>query len=126
MQIRSAVETISPEVAERILTASGNEVKNRKVRDGHVEWMAGQMREKKWQTNGEPIILDEDGLLLDGQHRLYAVVESGIAIETLVTRGVQRSTFSTIDTGAVRSTSDVLGIADEKYAAILAGALGWL
>lgn len=126
MAIRSSVETITPEMAERILTASQEQVKNRKVMDGHVQWLAGQIKAGKWSTNGEAVILDEEGFLLDGQHRLWAVFQSGKEIETVVTRGVPRATFATIDTGAGRSTGNVLMIAGESNCATLSSVLGWL
>lgn len=126
MAIRSAVEAISPGVADKLLTDSKENVKNRKVMDSHVDWLAEQMKIGKWRTNGEPIILDEDGRVLDGQHRLYAVMMSGVTIETLVTRGVDRSTFATIDTGAGRKVGDVLTMMDETRGATLAAVLGWL
>ena len=126
MPIRSSVETVTPELADKILTDSQESVKNRNVMDGHVKWLASQMTSGKWRTNGEPIILDEEGLLLDGQHRLYAVAMSETEIETVVTRGVPRKTFATIDTGMARTTGNVLTIAGEKNSPIIASALGWL
>lgn len=126
MPIRSAVETITPEAAEKLLTASKDQVRNRKVLDSHVEWLAEQMKSGKWKTNGEPIILDDEGYLLDGQHRMYAVALSGSTIETVVTRGVDRSTFSTIDTGAGRTAASTLAIAGESNTPMLAAVLGWL
>ena len=126
MAIRSAVEQITPAIADKILTASRDQVKNRNVMDGHVEWLAAQMKAGKWRTNGEPIILDDEDLLLDGQHRLYAVISAETTIDTLVTRGVDRSTFATIDTGMARTAGNVLAIAGEGNSPILAAALGWL
>ena len=126
MQITSKVETVTPEIAEKILEASKEQVKNRHVMDRHVEWLAEQMRSGKWKTNGEPIILDDEGCLLDGQHRLWAVTVAGVSIETMVTRGVDRATFATIDTGATRKAADVLSILGETNVNITASVLGWL
>jgi hypothetical protein len=126
MAIRSGVEKISPQLADAILSASKDHVKNRNVKDHHVEWLAGQMKAGKWMTNGEPIILDDEGLLLDGQHRLWAVVMADVTIETVVTRGVDRATFPTIDTGAVRNAADVIGMAGEVNGVVLASVLGWM
>jgi hypothetical protein len=128
MTMRGAVEKITPREAEAILEAVKDDphTRNRPVKDVHVEWLASMMKAGKWRTNGEPILLDEDGLLLDGQHRLWAVVHSQVAIETWVTRGVPREHFATIDTGATRTTADVLGIRGEANSATLAAVLGWL
>lgn len=126
MTIRSSVETITPADADKLLTASKDHVRNRSVADGHVSWLADQIRHGKWRTNGEPIILDEDGYLLDGQHRLYAIIMSEKSIETVVTRGVERSTFATIDTGSARTTANVMSIDGEANATTLASVLGWI
>jgi len=125
MTIRSEVEKITPALAEEILDHSKEHVRNRKIHDTHVAWLSDQMKSGKWKTNGEPIIMDEEGHLMDGQHRLYAVALSGCTIETVVTRGVDRATFASIDTGVGRTTADVLSINDEPNAPILSVALGW-
>jgi hypothetical protein len=124
MAIRSSVESVTPALAEKILTDSKDQVKNRNVADCHVEWLSEQMKSGKWLTNGEPIIIDEGGFLLDGQHRLYAIVMSETTVETVVTRGVERSTFATIDTGASRTAGNVMSIAGELHSNTLASALG--
>ena len=125
MPIRSTVEKITPEVAAKILEDSKT-IQNRNVSDHHVEWLTSQMRDGRWVLNGEAIIVDEDGQLLDGQHRLWAVVNSGITIESLVTRGVERKAFPTIDTGAARTSSNTLTMTGEKNTKVLAAALGLL
>lgn len=124
MSIRSSVEKITPEMAMKILEAS-SDIKNRNVSDGHVEWLASQMKANKWHLNGEPIILDDENQLIDGQHRLWAIVKSETTIESMVTRGVDRKGFASIDTGAARTLANVLGIVGEKYAAAMAAALSW-
>ena len=125
MAIRSAVEKITPAMATKILEEA-KEVQNRNVSDGHVEWLASQMKSGKWALNGEAIIFDEEGQLIDGQHRLWAIVNSGVTIETLVTRGVERKGFATIDTGSARTSGNVLAIYGEKSGNVLSAALGWL
>jgi hypothetical protein len=124
MSVSSRVEKITPDIATKILEDS-KDIKNRSVNEGHVEWLANQMRGGKWVLNGEAIIIDDEGQLVDGQHRMWAVINSGVTIESLVTRGVDRKGFATIDTGAARTLSNVLGIVGEKYAAAVAAALGW-
>lgn len=124
MPISSKVERISPEVAEKMLEGS-KDIKNRSVNDGHVGWLASQMKAGKWTLNGEAIILDDEDQIIDGQHRLWAVIEAGVVIESLVVRGADRKGFATIDTGAARTLANVLGIVGEKYANTVASALSW-
>ena len=125
MSILSRVEKIDPHRATKILENS-KDIQNRHVNEKHVAWMADQMKAGKWTLNGEAIILDDEEQVIDGQHRLWAIVNSGVEIESLVTRGIDRRGFATIDTGSARTTGDVLGITGEKYAMVTAAVLGWI
>lgn len=71
---------------------------------------ARQMREGLWHFNAETIKFDVNGNLLDGQHRLMAIVKSGCAISCLVVRNLPSEVFSTIDRGTIRSYGDVFSI----------------
>lgn len=42
----------------------------------------------KWELNGATIVFNCDGTLNDGQHRLEAIVKSGVAVQSFVVRGV--------------------------------------
>lgn len=66
-------------------------VKNRKLRVRTVDAFAADMRRGKWHTTHQGIAFDEAGNLLDGQHRLAAIVKSGCTIEILVTTGIPKS-----------------------------------
>ena len=73
--------------------------------------MAGMVRDLKsgrWKYDGATIVFDEDGNLIDGQHRLQAVIDAGIAATMLVVRGVSKEAWRTIDSGTARSLGDVL------------------
>jgi hypothetical protein len=56
------------------------------------------------------IALDTEGNLLDGQNRLWAVIESGETVEMLMGTGFSTDCFSVIDTGATRSMGDIITI----------------
>src|ERR1700750_3512325 len=101
------VETISPDMAQEILAANGH---NRNMRSPRVAQLAEVMRRGEWILNGETIKVATDGTLLDGQHRLQAVVDSGATIETLVMRGMSLETQDTVDTGRRRRLADILAI----------------
>lgn len=66
--------------------------------------------------------------MLDGQHRLWAVTEANIAVETVIVRGISRAAFSTIDTlRKTRSGADILAINGlERHRKDVSSALGWL
>jgi hypothetical protein len=84
--------------------------------------------EGKWIVNGDSIKFSVSGDVLDGQHRLWAVIYSKMAIRTLVVRGVDDRAFATIDAlRKNRSASDLLHLRGlTKYRHITAGALQWL
>lgn len=114
------VETITPAIAVEWLSKNTN---NRNVTRANVKFIADQIKSGGWRLNGESIKFSKSGVLLDGQHRLLAVIEANIPITTIVVRGVDDDTFSTIDTGRPRKAGDVMSIDGYKNANNLAAAL---
>jgi hypothetical protein len=102
-----SVETITPTTAAAWLRANRL---NRPVRASHVTFLAREMAEEKWMMNGQAIIISENEDVLDGQHRLLAIIESGATIRSLVIYGVKREAFKTIDTGIVRTAADAIAV----------------
>lgn len=100
-----SIEVITPDVAREYLKCN---TRNRAIRKSHVNILVSSMREGKWVLNGQPIIFDDEGALIDGQHRLEACVLSGVAIMSYVVRGVSDSrAFTTIDVGKPRGAHDM-------------------
>lgn len=120
MKIITTTETITPAIAESWLEKNKN---NRPLRDHHVKTLAKDMKEGRWMLNGEAIIFDAAGNLLDGQHRLWAAFDHGVSFDTLVVRGVSPDAFKTLDSGMKRSAGDVLVKAGMTYGTLSAAAL---
>ncbi len=120
MNLTYKTQTITPTVAEAMLAKAAP---NRTINNAAVGHYKAVMLAGEWELNGEPIIIDTDGFLLDGQHRLWAVVESGVTITSLVVRGAARESFATIDTGTKRTAGQVLSMVGLKYANCVAAAL---
>lgn len=119
MKPTSTVERITPTIAAQILEGNTH---NRQFSSAISMRYAREMTEGRWLLNGEPIIIAANGVLLDGQHRLYAVLEAEKAQDFFVVRGVEADAFATIDTGAMRRAKDVLSV--EKTAnPLVAGAV---
>lgn len=120
--VTSVVQTITPSFAEGVL---GEQEKlgviNRKVIPTVVDFYAKQMAAGQWRMNGQAIVFNGHRLL-DGQHRLRAVVQAGASVQMLVVRGVPEDAFVTLDTGRKRQASDVLSIDGHTNVAVLAGA----
>ena len=105
--VMSSPVLVTPELASAYLAANK---RNRPLRKARVERYARDMTEGRWQMNGETIIISDEDNLLNGQHRLEAVVKAGVPVWMMVTTGVPESAFSTMDAGLTRTAGDVLGM----------------
>ncbi|MFH0241805.1 hypothetical protein ACGRHY_05045 [Streptomyces sp. HK10] len=111
---------VSPQLATEWLTRNTN---NRPLSKKTVQQLAGQIQRGEWQLTHQGIAFDEDGTLIDGQHRLAAIVKAGITVPLTVTHGVPRTAFTVMDTGRKRTGRDALALAGEANATHLAAAL---
>lgn len=109
-KIISQAQIITPPLAAQWLEGHTH---NRALSHAKAMGYAADMKTGLWELNGEAIIFDWNGVLQDGQHRLWACVEADTSFHSMVTTGIDPATFSTIDTGKSRSASDVLSI--EKF-----------
>lgn len=116
----SIVETITPAKAKEYLDKSGG---NRNISKPVVESYAASMRAGKWLLNGEAITFDIDGVLLNGHHRLHAVILAQVPIKTFVTRGVEHECFTTYDCGRHRTVGQLIGMQGIKNYNIVASAV---
>lgn len=99
---------ITPEVAAELLAL--NAKGQRTISAAAVERYATDMATLDWIFNGAPILISNTNELLDGQHRLSAIIESGESQVVLIVRGVDPMAMATIDAGRKRSYADSLKI----------------
>lgn len=114
---------ISPALAAELLSRSEG---NRPVDAGQVAIVAGEIKKGNWQITHQGVALDgplESGSVLDGQHRLHAIIKAGVTIPVLVFENVPRKTFSVLDTGKRRSAADVLSLSQQKDTMLLASTI---
>lgn len=109
--MHTQIENVTPQMAAAYLSKNTN---NRPLSKGRVEAYVNAMLRGEWQFNGDPIRFSEDGALIDGQHRLSAIVQSGTEQKVLVIRDLPQSTFQTIDIGAARSAGDLAALVGVK------------
>lgn len=102
----SRVIHISPNLAEQWLTDRNK--RNRKYSMHNLRKIIAAVRNGEWMLNGETIKFDEDGNLLDGQHRLRAIVETGVTLEIACLFDIDPMSFPTIDNGKSRSGFDII------------------
>lgn len=106
-----SVEQITPQLAEAFLQTSRG---NRNFKDAKVRSYARDMAAGRWKVNGETIIFDKSGALIDGHHRLKACVASSANFSTCIVRGADQDAQQTIDMGASRTVGDVLSFRGER------------
>lgn len=106
------IEVITPANAAQMLGTSAG---NRPVRKTAVNRYARDMIADKWVLNGEAIKFDATGRLVDGHHRLNAVIASQKSQTFLVVRNVPQDAMLTLDTGIGRSFHDASIVAGKQY-----------
>ena len=111
---------VTPEMAKSWLGSVN--VANRSISPQAVRKYADDMVNGAWrQTHQNAIAFYDDGMIADGQHRLAAVVASGVSVEMFVATGLPREHSAVIDQGRPRSAADAIRIASdgamEKYTA---------
>ena len=97
---------VTPEMATEFLTRNTN---NRTIRDIHLDRLVQDMINGRYLTTHQGIAFDEDGVMLDGQHRCMAVVKSNKPQMMLVTYNLPTENQVMVDGGAKRLPSDFLG-----------------
>ncbi len=113
----TGVMWVTPELAALWLQRNSG---NRKIKQAMVNQFARDMAMEHWSFTGETIKFSVTGRLIDGQHRLLAVVKSGATIKVLVVVGVPDESQAMMDAGAKRSASDALEFKGEVNTTCLA------
>ncbi|MCJ2085530.1 hypothetical protein MKK88_05910 [Methylobacterium sp. E-005] len=115
---------ITPDLANLLLDRNPD---NRTPKAAQIETIARDIREGRWEANGETIVVSRDGDLNDGQHRLAACIVADMPIVTLLAYGMERETRQTIDSNQItRTPGDFLtmaGIEDGNNIAAIAAYL---
>lgn len=105
VSMTTALTTITPAMAGQWLTMNTH---NRFLRAAHVARLAGDMSAGLWRTTHQGIAFDSAGVLQDGQHRLAAIVKSGVTVTMLVSRHVSVQARQAIDVGQSRNVRDLI------------------
>jgi hypothetical protein len=109
--ITRTVMLVTPALAAEWLKSNTN---NRALSEVAVRAMAAAITDGRWVTTHQGIAFDRDGTLIDGQHRLHAIVLAALPVTMEVTSGLDRSAIDAIDNGGrgSRRVVDVLRIKD--------------
>lgn len=100
------VEDITPTIAQQILDKNIN----RPCGLSTVIEYAKEMTAGRWLLTHQGIAISDEGVLLDGQHRLRAIVMSGVTVKMCVFREVPRKAQVAMDVHRKRSTADSISL----------------
>lgn len=116
--MRSRTQKITPQKAQQWLDETNKS--NRPLSRPVLRSFADAMERGDWKVTHQGIAFDTNGVLVDGQHRLAAIVEADMPVEMTVFTEVPPGTFDVLDTGKRRNAADALAIGGEKYPHMLA------
>lgn len=102
--MKTEIVTVTPEQAAAWLLTS---TPNRHRSDGLVSKYAEDMKAGRWVTTHQGIAFNGHGDLIDGQHRLAAIVKAGVPVKFQVSREVSAEARRFIDIGRPRSLPDI-------------------
>lgn len=117
MQIKQV--SMTPEWASQILKQNTH---NRSCRSTLIAQIAHDICAGRWLLTPQTCSIATDGTLLDGQHRLMAIVKSGQTVPLMLATECPPEVFTAIDTGVSRTAGDLLridGIANYNNVAAL-------
>lgn len=126
-------ELITPRRAQALLDNHWRPEAQRKLTPRVVDAYAQAMRAGHWALTHQGIAIADTGELIDGLHRLHAIVQSGVPIQMLVTRNIPSQcaagmhTIDVIDRGKIRGIGQQLqlrhGYANGKTVASICRAI---
>ena len=107
-KMETSVMIITPEMAESFLLFNNE---NRNLRKAHVEYFSKLIRQGEFQLTHQGLAFTGNIVnperLLDGQHRLKAIVKAGKPVEMMVSWNCDEKLFHAIDAGASRPFSSL-------------------
>lgn len=112
--MRNQIETVTPRRAQEILDVHWVKEHQRRPMSSVVDAYARAMRAGQWALTHQGIAIADNDELIDGLHRLLAIVQSGASVRMFVARGVPATaangarTIDMLDRGAVRSVGQQL------------------
>lgn len=115
------LEVINPQKAHEYLATN---VLNRTLKEKVVKRYASDMEKGQWIAGSSTITFDIEGHLIDGQHRLQAIILSNTDQKFFVARGVHHDAqLFGIDKGAIRTSANTFQIRDIPCANVLIGTI---
>ena len=118
MKMITKIIRVTPDQAKEWIENANFNNPRKVINWANVIRFAEIMRSGKWTTTHQGIAFDKFGNLVDGQHRLLAIIKADIAIFLMVTTGVSLDSVPDMDQGSRRNTATILDI-DKRLAEII-------
>ena len=116
-KMKVEVKQIDSTIAKGLLLKNTN---NRSFNRQTVYNYSNMMKNGLWKANGESIIIDKNGVVKDGQHRMMAIIQSETIHTMVLVTDVNPDVMDTIDTGRNRNLRDILKLEGFASSAIKA------
>jgi hypothetical protein len=106
---------ITPQIAKQFLNVNAEGQRN--INSDVTARYAEDMASGSWLFSGAAVLFSDKGELIDGQHRLTAIVDSGLPQLTLVVAGLNQSVLHAIDAGRKKTYGQLLAMKYERPSA---------
>ncbi len=93
---------------------------NRPLRSTKIALYERILRGGQWETTTDAVGFSTAGRLINGQHRLRAIANTGVAAELAVQYGLKESAQMVLDRGSRRTATDALILSRGKFAPVAA------
>lgn len=103
-KVHTTIELVTPDMAKEWMKSNTS---NRPLSQATVKRFIGAMQRGEWMLNGEAICFDIKGNLVNGQHRLTAILQSNITVPLVLVWNVPEGAFATYDSGKKRTSAEV-------------------
>jgi len=122
-KVKYDLTLVTPKMASEFLKLN---TKNRKISESAVYQYGKDMESGHFKFNGHSVCISDKGVLLDGQQRLMASVESKKPFWTMLIEGLDEDVMVTIDTGRKRTFANQLQIREYPNASLVAATVSQL
>lgn len=113
---------VTPELAAQFLDLNDH---NRNLRWDEIDAAARDIENDAYDLNGETGKFDRNGKMLDGQHRMNAIVKAKKPVEMFLVFGLEPEVQDTVDTGLKRTIGDQLTLAGNYNGVVLGSLARW-
>lgn len=117
MEETATFEKVTPDMAQRLLEENYH---NRPLNKRNLNGIIYDVERENFMQTGESVKISVTNKLLDGQHRLWAIIKTNTPLRLLIIRNLQDDAFKYIDTGKRRTPADVLAIEGVKNSSKIA------